>query len=122
MLLPIALRAYVQANFQTAPLPVLAVVLGLAVGITVTVAASFVPALKATRVSPIDALAPADIPAPDSRFPWIRLVLGTVLTALGAAVTVVGANAGDMTLTLPGAFMAFCGCLLYTSDAADDTR
>ncbi len=114
MLLPIALRAYVQANFQTAPLPVLAVVLGLAVGITVTVAASFVPALKATRVSPIDALAPADIPAPDSRFPWIRLVLGTVLAALGAAATVVGANAGDMTLTLPGAFMAFCGVLLLS--------
>lgn len=114
MLLPIALRTYVQANFQTAPLPVLAVVLGLAVGITVTVAASFVPALKATRVSPIDALAPADIPAPDSRFPWIRLVLGTVLTALGAAATVVGANAGDMTLTLPGAFMAFCGVLLLS--------
>ncbi|OFT94404.1 ABC transporter permease [Brevibacterium sp. HMSC24B04] len=114
MLLPIALRTYVQANFQTAPLPVLAVALGLAVGITVTVAASFVPALKATRVSPIDALAPADIPAPDSRFPWIRLVLGTVLTALGAAVTVVGANAGDMTLTLPGAFMAFCGVLVLS--------
>lgn len=114
MLLPIALRTYVQANFQTAPLPVLAVVLGLAVGITVTVAASFVPALKATRVSPIDALAPADIPAPDSRFPWIRLVLGTVLTALGAAATVVGANAGDMTLTLPGAFMAFCGVLVLS--------
>lgn len=114
MLLPIALRTYFQANFQTAPLPVLAVVLGLAVGITVTVAASFVPALKATRVSPIDALAPADIPAPDSRFPWIRLVLGTVLTALGAAATVVGANAGDMTLTLPGAFMAFCGVLLLS--------
>ena len=114
MLLPIALRTYVQANFQTAPLPVLAVVLGLVVGITVTVAASFVPALKATRVSPIDALAPADIPAPDSRFPWIRLVLGTVLTALGAAATVVGANAGDMTLTLPGAFMAFCGVLLLS--------
>lgn len=114
MLLPIALRTYVQANFQTAPLPVLAVVLGLAVGITVTVAASFVPALKATRVSPIDALAPADIPAPDSRFPWIRLVLGTVLTALGAAATVVGANDGDMTLTLPGAFVAFCGVLVLS--------
>lgn len=114
MLLPMALRAYVQANFQTAPLPVLAVVLGLAVGITVTVAASFVPALKATRVSPIDALAPADIPAPDSRFPWIRLVLGTVLTALGAAATVVGANGGDMTLTLPGAFVAFCGVLVLS--------
>lgn len=114
MLLPIALRTYVQANFQTAPLPVLAVALGLAVGITVTVAASFVPALKATRVSPIDALAPADIPAPDSRFPWIRLVLGTVLTAIGAAATVVGANDGDMTLTLPGAFVAFCGVLVLS--------
>ncbi len=114
LLLSIALRAFVQQTFQTAPLPILAVVTGVAVGVCVTVAASFIPALKATRVSPIDALAPADIPAPASRFPWVRLVIGSLLTALGLLGIAVGTASSDMMFTLPGAFAAFCGVLVLS--------
>ena len=114
LLLSIALRAFMQSTFQTAPLPILGVVTGVAVGVCVTVAASFIPALKATRVSPIDALAPADIPAPATRFPWVRLVIGALLTALGLLGIAVGAVSSDMMFTLPGAFAAFCGVLVLS--------
>lgn len=114
LLLSIALRAFMQSTFQTAPLPILGVVTGVAVGVCVTVAASFIPALKATRVSPIDALAPADIPAPATRFPWVRLVIGALLTALGLLGIAVGAASSDMMFTLPGAFAAFCGVLVLS--------
>ena len=114
LLLSIALRAFMQSTFQTAPLPILGVVTGVAVGVCVTVAASFIPALKATRVSPIDALAPADIPAPATRFPWVRLVIGALLTALGLLGIAVGAASSEMMFTLPGAFAAFCGVLVLS--------
>ncbi|MCG7298812.1 ABC transporter permease [Brevibacterium sp. ACRRH] len=114
VLLTLAARAFFQPTFALAPLTLLAAVLGLAVGVTVTVIASFWPALKATRVSPIDALAPADIPAPASRFPWIRLVVGTLLTVVGVAVLLLGAAMGELLLALPGGILAFSGVLVLS--------
>ena len=112
--LTLAARAFFQPTFALAPLTLLATVLGLAVGVTVTVIASFWPALKATRVSPIDALAPADIPAPAARFPWIRLVVGTLLTAVGVAALLLGAVVGELLLALPGGILAFSGVLVLS--------
>lgn len=114
VLLTLAARAFFQPTFALAPLTLLAAALGLAVGVTVTVIASFWPALKATRVSPIDALAPADIPAPASRFPWIRLVVGTLLTAVGVATLLLGAGIGQLLLALPGGIFAFSGVLVLS--------
>lgn len=114
VLLTLAARAFFQPTFALAPLTLLAAALGLAVGVTVTVIASFWPALKATRVSPIDALAPVDIPAPASRFPWIRLVVGTLLTAVGVAALLLGAVVGELLLALPGGILAFSGVLVLS--------
>lgn len=114
VLLTLAARAFFQPTFALAPLTLLAATLGLAVGVTVTVIASFWPALKATRVSPIDALAPVDIPAPASRFPWIRLVVGTLLTAVGVAALLLGAGIGQLLLALPGGILAFSGVLVLS--------
>lgn len=112
VVLSLLAQRFVQPNFVLAPLTLVAVALGLVVGVSVTVIASFFPAIKATRVSPIQALAPADIPAPVTRFPWIRLVIGTLLFAVGVVALIFGAVNGLLLIALPGGFFAFCGVLV----------
>ncbi|MFD5451166.1 ABC transporter permease [Streptomyces sp. NPDC127100] len=59
-------------------------VVGLVLGVVVTVLAAYLPARRAGKVSPMAALRDAGTPA-DGRAGWIRGLIGLVLTGAGAA-------------------------------------
>ncbi|MFF3483927.1 ABC transporter permease [Streptomyces sp. NPDC002701] len=67
-------------------------VVGLILGIVVTVLAAYLPARRAGKVSPMAALRDAGTPA-DGRAGWIRGGIGLVLTAAGGAALFTAAGA-----------------------------
>ncbi|PZT69325.1 hypothetical protein DN402_20625 [Streptomyces sp. SW4] len=72
-------------------------VVGLVLGVVVTVLAAYLPARRAGKVSPMAALRDAGTPA-DGKAGWIRGLIGLILTGAGAAAlfTAAGADkAGD---------------------------
>ncbi|GGX92217.1 ABC transporter permease [Streptomyces fructofermentans] len=81
-------------NLSTADLTVKAMtpVVGLVLGIVVTVLAAYLPARRAGKVSPMAALRDAGTPA-DGRAGWIRGIVGLVLTGAGAAALFTAAGA-----------------------------
>ncbi|MGW7464676.1 ABC transporter permease [Streptomyces xantholiticus] len=67
-------------------------VVGMVLGIVVTVLAAYIPARRAGKVSPMAALRDSGMPA-DAKAGWIRGGTGLVLTAAGAAALVVATQA-----------------------------
>ncbi|MFH8365946.1 ABC transporter permease [Streptomyces sp. NPDC018031] len=67
-------------------------VIGLTIGIVVTVIAAYIPARRAGRISPMAALRDAGTPA-SARSGRVRAAIGLLLTAAGAAGLVMAANA-----------------------------
>ncbi|MEU3283436.1 MULTISPECIES: ABC transporter permease [Streptomyces] len=67
-------------------------VLGLVLGVVVTVLAAYLPARRAGKVSPMAALRDAHAPA-DARAGLVRAVIGLVLTGAGGYALYVAANA-----------------------------
>ena len=79
-------------------------VVGLVLGVVVTVLAAWLPARRAGKVSPMAALRDAGTPA-DGRTGLVRTVLGVLLTGGGAAALLGAANAdaaGDGSMLLGG--------------------
>jgi putative ABC transport system permease protein len=107
-----ALFAAIGLDLGSTPLQVgpKVVLIGLAVGTAVTVAASLVPALRATRVSPVEALRDS-APAP-SAVSARRIVSGLGLLVTGVVVLMLGlfvASSNQLQLTGSGALLTFIG-------------
>ena len=90
------------------------VVVGVLVGFLVTLASAVAPALKATRVAPIEALQSASIPPP-ARRGWLRPLLGALVAVTGVALLVAGLF-GDVAVALlaPGTVLVFLGIALLS--------
>ncbi len=65
------------------------IVLSVALGIVVTAAAGLIPAVQATRLSPLQALRDIETPGPRWRRPWIALSMAAVLALAGLALAFV---------------------------------
>jgi putative ABC transport system permease protein len=89
-----------------------AVMIALATGLLVTVAASVLPARAATRVAPLAALAVAIEPAVTARIGWRRVVVAIVSCAIGIGLTYVGVNKGSVN-GLVG--LAAGGCMCFVA-------
>ena len=90
------------------------VVVGLLVGALVTVGAAVGPALKATRIAPIEALQAAAVP-PLPRHGWLRPLAGGLLTAAGVVLLIVGLFGGrDLVAIGAGTLAVFGGIALLS--------
>jgi len=86
-------------------------VVGLVVGLAVTIVASARPARAATRVAPLEALRPQDTVTAHSRPGTVRIVVGVILVALGAAALTIGVVGFSLSYALAFA-LAFLGGLV----------
>ncbi|MFP3966691.1 FtsX-like permease family protein [Actinomadura fulvescens] len=88
------------------------IVVGLVVGVGVTVLASLAPALRATRVAPVAAVQEATMAAP-ARVGPLRIITGALLSVAGLAALLVGLfadEAGNRLVTVAtGAVVIFLG-------------
>lgn len=101
-----------QESFASAELSVLAVVAGLTLGVAVTVLAAMMPALKAGRTSPMEALRPVEVAPGRKRIPWVRTVLGILLATGGLGGVVLAALLHEPMIGVAGAILGFTGVLL----------
>lgn len=75
----------------------LSVGLGLGLGLLMAVGSALLPALRAGRVSPMAALRPTDVAAPEGGVSRMRVILGSLVTAAGlGAVIYSAAGSPDM--------------------------
>ncbi len=92
------------------------VLVGLLVGPIVTVGAAFVPALRATRTSPVAALSDQPFAATRWRLRVVRVILAGLVAAAGIGVTVLGAANAQIEigalLILVGGVVTFLGVLI----------
>lgn len=102
-------------EFATLAIPASSVLIGLIVGVVMTLVAAFVPARAATAVAPLEALRPAEDATTETHRGRVRLVLGLVLVLLGAGLLGVGAAASTLLIALPGGVLSFVGVLLCGS-------
>ena len=107
-----AARAFWMPEFAQMSLSPLALVAGPAVGILVTVAAGLIPALRSSRVSPIEALRPVDVPAAAAGIRWFRATLAIVLGAAGIALCLLGASSQSVLFGILGCFVLFVALLI----------
>ncbi|MCC9196171.1 ABC transporter permease [Arthrobacter sp. zg-Y820] len=106
------LKTDTASSFATLAVSPLAVVTGLGVGILLTLLSALVPARAATAVAPLAALRPAEDVRAGTRSGRIRLVIGLVLLAAGAALLGYGASVNDLMLAVPGGMLSFVGILM----------
>ena len=93
------------------------IVVSMVVGVLITVAASVVPAVKASRVLPLAAL--RDVAIDRSGTSRIRLVAGAAVAAAGVGMTVAGATTvGSLPLTGLGALALLVGVVMLGPVAA----
>jgi putative ABC transport system permease protein len=90
------------------------IVVAVAVGLVVTVAAAIAPALRATRIAPVQALQSAAV-ATEGRSGWGRLAVGSLVTLVGVVLLVVGLVADGGVVALGGGAAAvFVGVALLS--------
>jgi putative ABC transport system permease protein len=92
------------------------VIVSMVVGVVVTMLASLVPAVKASRVLPLAAL--RDVAVDRAGTARWRIVLGVFATAVGAAITVAAALGGAFPLAGLGALVTLLGVVFLGPIAA----
>src|SRR5699024_8478426 len=110
--LPAAPRGFWVPELAQMSLSPQALVAGPAVGISVTVAAGLIPALRYSRVSPIEALRPVDVPAAAAGIRSFRATLAIVLGAAGIALCLLGASSQSVLFGILGCFVLFVALLI----------
>ncbi|WP_299450448.1 ABC transporter permease [uncultured Serinicoccus sp.] len=90
----------------------LSLVVPVLVGLAITLLASWWPAGRATRVSPLAALRPAGEPAATSRVSRVRVLLALLLVAGGTGLMVLAALLRQVLLGVAGGLVSFVGVLL----------
>lgn len=90
----------------------LSLVVPVVVGVVITLLASWWPASRATRVSPLAALRPSGEPATASRVNPVRVLLAVLLVAGGTGLMVLGAAQRQVLLGVAGGLVSFVGVLL----------
>ncbi|UWX96145.1 ABC transporter permease [Arthrobacter zhaoxinii] len=106
------LKTIPESGFATLAVSPLAVIVGLVVGVAMTVLAALVPARAATAVAPLAALRPADDVRAGTKRGRVRLSIGMVLLAVGAALLAVGTATNNLLVALPGGMLSFIGVLM----------
>ncbi len=99
-------------SFAVLAVPASAVLVGIAVGLSITLLAALLPARAATRVAPLAALRPSDPVAVRSRSGRVRLTVGVVILISGAALLTVGALTASLLTAVPGGALSFLGVVL----------
>jgi len=84
----------------------------LVAGVVITVVAAWVPAAKAMRVSPLEAMRPVPEVTVDSKAGLLRLILGGLALIAGTAVMVYFAFQGEIGWAILGGAVSFIGALL----------
>lgn len=107
-----AARGLWMDEFAAVQLTGAAVVVGLVLGTVVTAAASLVPALRAGRTSPMQALRPSDVAPAEGGVPRVRTGIGAVLGVLGLGAVVLAAVLHSPMIGVAGAMLGFLGVLL----------
>jgi putative ABC transport system permease protein len=86
------------------------VVISMCVGVGVTMVASVVPAVRASRVAPLAALREVAVDRVGRSL--VRTAIGGVCTAVGVAVVLAGARDGELPIAGLGAFVTLIGMVL----------
>lgn len=107
-----AARAFWMPEFAQMSLSPAALIVGPAVGIVVTVVAGLIPAIRASRVSPIEALRPVDVPAAAPRVRWVRMTIAVVLGAIGIGLCLLGVSSQSVVFGILGCFGLFVALLI----------
>ncbi|UVI36739.1 FtsX-like permease family protein [Brevibacterium spongiae] len=105
-------RALWMPEFAQMSLTPAAFIVGPVVGILVTLAAGLIPAIRASRVSPIEAMRPVDVPAAVPRVRWVRLTLALVLGIAGIGLCLLGATSHNVLFGIAGCFALFVALLI----------
>lgn len=106
------LQTIPESGFATLAVSPVSVIVGLVVGILLTVLAAMVPARAATAVAPLAALRPAEDVKAGTKRGRVRLIAGLVLLVGGAALLAAGAASADLLVALPGGILSFVGVLM----------
>lgn len=103
------------SGFATLAVPPSAVIIGMVVGILMTLAAALAPARSATAVAPLAALRPADDLSITNKRGKVRLGIGLFLLVSGSVLLVAGAMWSHLLIAVPGGALAFLGFLLCST-------
>ncbi|GAA4880461.1 ABC transporter permease [Serinicoccus chungangensis] len=90
----------------------LSLVVPVVVGVVITLLASWWPAGRATRVSPLAALRPSGEPADATRVSRVRVLLAVLLVAGGTVLMVLAALLRQVLIGVAGGLVSFAGVLL----------
>ncbi len=114
-LIKILVATVPEMSFAALAVNAQAVIVPIVAGAAITLVAAWMPARKAMSVSPLAALRPTDDAAGGNRAGKVRIAIGALLVAAGAAALAYGAAEGDILIAFAGGVLSFPGVLMLGS-------